>query len=60
MKKIITIMVFVALFTGLKAQIVFQENFNAVTTIVPAGWTKFNLDGLTPNSAITVRYHQEV
>ena len=54
MKKIITIMAFVALFTGLKAQVVFQENFNSTTTdSLPTGWTKFNLDGLTPNVGVT-------
>ncbi|MGD0710800.1 MAG: choice-of-anchor J domain-containing protein [Bacteroidales bacterium] len=53
MKKIITIMAFMALFTGLKAQIVFQENFDAVTPdSLPAGWTKFNLDGFTANSSL--------
>jgi hypothetical protein len=55
MKKIITIMVFMALFTGLKAQVVvFSENFSSTTTdSLPAGWTKFNLDGQTPNSGVT-------
>ncbi len=54
MKKLFTFLVLVLLITGLKAQIVFQENFNAVTNdSMPTGWTVFNLDGLTPNVAIT-------
>ena len=37
------------LFIGVKAQ--FSENFDAVADdSLPAGWTKFNLDGHTPNA----------
>ena len=54
MKKIVSLLCLLLLLTGLKAQIVFQENFNSVADgAMPTGWTVFNLDGLTPNSAIT-------
>ena len=42
------------IFIGVRAQVVFTENFDAVPDdSMPAGWKLFNLDGLTPNSGIT-------
>ncbi len=58
MKKLFTILVLVLLITGLKAQIAFQEDFNAVADdAMPTGWTLFNVDGLTPNAQIATTAH---
>ncbi len=57
MKKIFTLLFLVVLFTGLKAQVVFQENFDAVADgAMPTGWTLFNLDGLTPSTSLTANH----
>ena len=42
------------LFIGVRAQVVFTETFDSATKdSLPTGWTKFNLDGNTPNSSLT-------
>ena len=55
MKKTFLLFVFLLAFIiNANSQIVFQENFNSVANGgMPAGWTRFNLDGLTPNTSIT-------
>lgn len=46
-------MLFAMLFT-VNAQVVFDENFDAVADgAMPAGWTIFNVDGLTPYSGVS-------
>jgi len=48
--KLLFVMLMV-LFMSVKAQ--FSENFNSVAVgSMPAGWTVFNVDALTPNSAV--------
>lgn len=43
-----------AIVFSVNAQVVFDENFDAVADgAMPAGWTIFNVDGLTPNSAVS-------
>lgn len=43
------LVLFLAIFMSANAQIVFQENFNTTADgALPTGWTRFNVDGLTP------------
>ena len=51
MKKLITLLTFMVLFIGVKAQ--FSENFDAVADdAMPSGWTLFKVDTYSPNSSL--------
>jgi len=57
MKKLVLIFSLIIAFGAMTARAQFSENFNGVTVnsqgigSLPAGWTQYNLDGLTPYSS---------
>lgn len=55
MKKTSLLFVFlITVFMSTNAQIVFQENFNTTADgALPADWTRFNVDGLTPYTSLS-------
>jgi hypothetical protein len=58
MKKIsLLFIVLLTMVMSVNAQITFQENFNSVTNGgIPTGWTRFNVDGLTPYNSTSVNW----
>lgn len=43
----------ITIFMGVNAQVVFQEDFNTTADgAIPTGWTRFNVDGLTPYTSV--------
>lgn len=54
MKKIVLFLLTMVSIASAKAQVIWQEDFNTVTTPgLPAGWSQYNGDGLTPNSNLS-------
>lgn len=54
MKKMCLFFLGLVLFLGANSQVVFQENFDLVADgDLPANWTRFNVDGLTPAADVS-------
>lgn len=56
MKKITFLIILFLMYSGVKAQVVFNEDFQTTTNLTAAGWTRYN-DNYTPNGYQDIFFH---